>query len=161
MENSKELPYRNTSYSGRKLITQINNIPADAVAVVAELFDNIADELHTLQKVYEYRENIEQNTKKHNFELKQIPVQIDEKLSSGMSFGDAVEYLSNYKNIPKQSIYSYWLSHIKNTEICARKVRDENIMRLHNKGIATAIIADVVELTPRSVQRIIRENLRK
>ncbi|MBT5186840.1 MAG: hypothetical protein HOM01_08540 [Kordiimonadaceae bacterium] len=47
----------------------------------------------------------------------------------------------------------------KNTETCARVVRVKNIMDLHHKGIATAVIANIVDLTPRSVQRIIRVNL--
>ena len=157
MEHKNELPYRNTSHSGRKLITQLNNIPPNAVSLVAELFSNIADELHVLEQVYDHREAIKEQTKKHLFELKQIPVEIDEKVHSGMAFDDAVEYLSNYKNIPKQTIYGYWLRHIKNTEMCARKVRDQNIIELHHKGISTAIIANIVDLTPRSVQRIIRD----
>ena len=156
MKSAKELPYRNNSHSGHKLISQLNNIPSGAVAVVAELFENIARELRTLEQVYDHYQQIEENTKRRLFELKQIPVEIDEKLQDGMTFDDAVDYLSNYKNLPKETIYSYWLKHIKRTENKARKVRDKNIIKLYDKGISTAIIADIVDLSPRSVQRIIR-----
>ncbi|MFC7050659.1 hypothetical protein [Emcibacter nanhaiensis] len=151
------LPYRNFRHSGQQLFNSVNTIPQEAAKDVAALFYKIAEELMDVHRVYEHRKSIREATRRRQFELRQIPVEVSEKMASGMSFEDAVQFLNDFNNIPRETVYSYWLKHVKRTEETAREVRDGKIFDLHRRGVSTSIIADDVGLSTRQVQRIIRE----
>ena len=152
------LPYRNIEFAGRDLINQVCKIPPDAARAVAALFESVAAELKLIDQKYRYQQEIKQDTQKKLFKLHQIPVKLHECINSGMSFKDALNHLRSSTGAPSATIYHYWLSHIKKLEQEAFKVRNEKILELYKNGKTDAEISALVELSPRQVQRIIRQN---
>ncbi|WP_417463203.1 helix-turn-helix domain-containing protein [Kordiimonas sp.] len=149
------MPFINHELDGSKLVSDLCRVPDNAALQTAEFFEDAARKLRERDALWKRQQAIERQTKNHHASITRLPGRVMDQMLNGHSFETAARLVADSHNIPRETVYKYWLDTVASIEATAKQRRDARVWTLYREGMTDAEIADYVGLSDRQVRRII------